>query len=119
MAALRAQLLTGGATVKRLEYEGQLRRIVAPVSGTLAEAAPVVAGQVLHAGDTVATIVPDGGLRIVASYRPAEALGRVRAGQSARLRLDGFPSAQFGNIGAVVSSSARECATGGCASSWP
>jgi hypothetical protein len=69
-------------------------------------------GQVLQAGEAVATIVPDGGLRIVAAYRPADALGRVRAGQPARLRLDGFPATQFGNIRAVVSSSARELRDG-------
>jgi hypothetical protein len=36
----------------------------------------------------------------------------VRAGQTARLRLDGFPPAQFGNIGAVVSTSAHELRDG-------
>jgi multidrug resistance efflux pump len=112
VAALRAEQVTGAATVQRLEHEGRLRRIVAPVSGTLAEVAPLGAGQMLQAGEAVATIIPDGGLRIVAAYRPADALGRVQAGQSARLRLDGFPSTQFGNIGAVVSSSARELRDG-------
>ena len=112
VAALRAELSTGAATVERLEYEGQLRRIVAPVTGTLAEVATLAAGQVLRAGDAVATIVPDGGLRIVAAFQPAEALGRVRAGQPARLRLDGFPPAQFGSIGAVVSTAARELRDG-------
>jgi multidrug resistance efflux pump len=112
VAALRAEQTTGAATVQRLEHEGRLRRIVAPVSGTLAEVATLGVGQVLQAGDAVATIVPEGGLRIVATYRPADALGRVHAGQPARLRLDGFPPAQFGSIGAVVSSSASELRDG-------
>jgi membrane fusion protein (multidrug efflux system) len=112
LAALRAEQTTGAATVQRLEHEGRLRRIVAPVSGTLAEVATLAVGQVLQAGDAVATIVPEGGLRIVAAYRPADALGRVHPGQSARLRLDGFPPTQFGTIGAVVSSSARELRDG-------
>jgi membrane fusion protein (multidrug efflux system) len=112
VAALRAELVTGAATVQRLEHEGQLRRIVAPVSGTLAEVATLAAGQVLQAGDGVATIVPDGGLRIVAAFLPADALGRISAGQTARLRLDGFPPAQFGSIGAVVSTTARELRDG-------
>ena len=112
VAALRAEMATGAATVERLEYEGQRRRILAPVTGTLAEVATLAAGQVLRAGDAVATIVPDGGLRIVAAFQPAEALGRVRAGQPARLRLDGFPPAQFGSIGAVVSTAARELRDG-------
>ncbi|MEO7271054.1 MAG: HlyD family efflux transporter periplasmic adaptor subunit [Vicinamibacterales bacterium] len=112
IAARRAEISTGAATLERLEYEGQQRRIVAPVAGTLAEVVTLAVGQVVRAGEAVATIVPDGGLRIVAVYQPAEALGRVRAGQAARLRLDGFPPAQFGSIGAVVSTVARELRDG-------
>ncbi len=39
--------------------------------------------------------------RIVADFLPA-ALGRIRPGQSARLRLDGFPWTQYGTIPATV-----------------
>lgn len=110
--AMRASLATGEATVARLEHDGTMRRITAPVSGTLAEVATVHAGAFLNEGDTVATIVPPGAIRVVASFPPAEALGRVEVGQTARLRLDGFPFTQYGRLDAVVSSVARELRDG-------
>jgi membrane fusion protein (multidrug efflux system) len=108
VAQLRAQVATGTATVQRLQHEGTLRQIVAPVDGTLAEVATLPVGRVLQPGQAVATIIPAGALRIVAGFMPAEAFGRVRAGQAARLRLDGFPPTQYGSIAATVSNVARE-----------
>jgi multidrug resistance efflux pump len=112
IAGLRAQAQTGTATVKRLQHEGELRQIVAPVSGTLGEVATLAVGRVLQPGNTVATIVPTGGLRIVAGFTPAEAFGRVHTGQRARLRLDGFPPTQYGSVHAVVSNVASELREG-------
>lgn len=112
IAVLQAQLRTGSLTVERLQHEGALRQIVAPVAGTLAEVATLAVGRVLQPGQTVATIVPSGGLRIVAGFAPAAAFGRVHERQPARLRLDGFPPTQYGSIQAVVSSVARELREG-------
>ena len=39
----------------------------------------------------------------VAEFRPAAALGRIRPGQAARLRLEGFPWVQYGSLAARVS----------------
>lgn len=111
-AALRSQVRTASAAVERLEHQGDLRRIVAPADGTLAEVATLRPGQVLDIGATVATVIPSGDLRLVASFLPAEAFGRVRAGQPARLRLDGFPPTQYGGVLAIVSSVASEVRDG-------
>ena len=112
LAELRAKASVGSATVQRLQHQQALRQIVAPVSGILAEAAVLPAGRVLRAGDAVATILPSGNLRIVALFKAAEAFGRVRPGQHARLRLDGFPPAQYGAVTAIVSDVARELRDG-------
>jgi membrane fusion protein (multidrug efflux system) len=45
---------------------------------------------------------------IVAEFPPATALGRVRPGQAARLRLTGFPWTQYGSIEATVARVASE-----------
>jgi len=111
-AALRAQLQAGSLAIERLQHEGALRQIVAPVSGTLAEVATLAVGRVLEPGRIVATIIPEAGLRIVAGFTPAEAFGRVRDGQPARLRLDGFPPTQYGSIPAAVSGVAQELRDG-------
>jgi membrane fusion protein (multidrug efflux system) len=74
----------------------------APIAGTLGHAPPLQPGAVLTQHTTVAQIIPDGELRIVASFRAAE-IGRIVPGLPVRLRLDGFPWAEFGSLrGAVL-----------------
>ncbi len=63
-------------------------------------------------GERLATVVPHGGLIIVADFTPASVLGRIRPGQSARLRLDGFPWAQYGSVPATVTRVAGEVRDG-------
>ena len=57
-------------------------------------------------------MVPAGGLRVVADFPPASAVGRIRPGQTAQVRLTGFPSAQYGVLPAVVSRVAAEARDG-------
>jgi membrane fusion protein (multidrug efflux system) len=56
-------------------------------------------------------IVPPGAAHAVAWF-PVAAAGRLRAGQPARLRLDGFPWIQYGTLAATVARVAKE-PTGG------
>src|SRR5262249_54254781 len=85
----------------RLAIEVDRRLVRAPVAGTLAEAAELRPGAFVATGQTLGVVVPDGQLVLVARLPPA-ALGRVAAGQPARLRLAGFPAAQYGTLGAHV-----------------
>jgi membrane fusion protein (multidrug efflux system) len=64
-------------------------------------------GAVIREGDRVASIIPDGQVHAVAEFLPL-AMGRVRAGQPARLRLDGYPWTQYGHVPATVRSVASE-----------
>ena len=99
-------------SVDRLAYEVQRRRVIAPVSGRLGEVAVLRAGGYVEEGDKVGAIVPDGRLRVVAEFAPPAALGRIRTGQHARLRLQGFPWMQFGAIPATVASVGSEVRDG-------
>jgi membrane fusion protein (multidrug efflux system) len=56
--------------------------------------------------------MPTGKLRVVAEFAPEAAFGRIRPGQPARMRLDGFPWLQFGTISATVDSVAGETRAG-------
>jgi multidrug resistance efflux pump len=96
------------AALQRVEHERERRRIRAPVAGSIGEVAERRVGEFVDEGDELATIVPSGNLRIVAYFIPAAALGRIRPGQRARLRLEGFPWAQYGSIPATVSRVASE-----------
>ena len=99
---LRGSEATTQAGIQRLEDEVDRRLIRAPINGRLGEVANVRVGSVVREGDKLAAVVPTGELRIVASFQPADALGRIQSGQSARLRLDGFPWTEYGSISATV-----------------
>jgi membrane fusion protein (multidrug efflux system) len=109
---LEGESVTSGAAIDRLQYDVEKRRIRAPIAGRLGDVATLRPGAVLHDGDKLASIVPSGGLRIVAEFDPPAALGRIRPGQAARLRLKGFPWAQYGSIAGRVTTVGNEIRDG-------
>jgi adhesin transport system membrane fusion protein len=112
MATLDAEAATLATSVARLESEIERLRVRAPVDGTLAEVTALQPGAWVAEGQHVATVLPRSGLRVVAAFAPAGALGRIRPGQTARLRLDGFPWAQHGSLEARVQEVAGEVRDG-------
>ncbi len=110
---LEGDRTTVAASVERLNYEVERRVIRAPVSGRLGEvAATLRPGAVVNEGDRLCAILPPGRLRAIAEFAPPAAFGRIRPGQPARLRLEGFPWAQYGSIVATVSTVASEIRDG-------
>lgn len=105
--SLHAEVGTAAASIKRLEHAVSRRRILAPVTGRVARLVPMQTGTYLGEGGDICTIVPPGQVKAVAYFAP-QAMGRIRPGQEARLRLDGFPWAQYGSLPAVVSRVAGE-----------
>ncbi len=100
------------ASLLGMDLQIQRRSIVAPVSGRVGQVSDARVGTVVAEGAQLGSIVPDGVLRVVAQFPPPTALGRVRAGQPARVRLDGFPWTQFGTVSAVVRSVGTEARDG-------
>ena len=109
---LEGQRTTVTATLERLAHELTRRHVRAPVAGRLGEVASLQIGTFVKAGDKLGAIVPAGGLKLVADFLPAVALGRVQTGQPARLRLDSFPWTQYGSLTATVHSVASEVRDG-------
>ena len=100
---------TTEAEIQRLLYEIEKCQIRAPVSGRVAGLATLGVGRFVREGDLVATVVPpEEKLEAVADFVPASALGVIRTGQRAWLRLSGFPWTQYGSISATVVSIASE-----------
>ncbi len=112
VARLDAELASFAATINSLEHVIEARTIRAPASGRLGEVGTVRVGSVLAQGEHIATVVAGGDLRVVASFAPAAALGRVSAGQRARIRLDGFPWTEYGAVDATVTQVATELRDG-------
>jgi len=100
------------AASERLDYQIGQRQVRAPVAGTVAEVAPIKIGRMVQPGERICTIVPDGTLKVVALFRPSVALGRIRNGQPARVRLEGFPWTQYGSARATVISVSGEVRDG-------
>jgi membrane fusion protein (multidrug efflux system) len=108
---LDAERLTIDATIARLDYEISLRTLRAPVCGRLADVVILRPGSYLAEGQRVATIVPDGRMRIVAQY-PASAFGRLAEGQRGQMRLQGFPWTEYGSLPVTVTTVGREASDG-------
>jgi len=95
-----------------LASEVEERTIKAPISGWLGRVAELRPGSVVAAGDLVAVVIPDGDLKVSARFRAGPSLGRIRAGQNARLRLRAFPWMRFGQVDAEVLRVGRESLDG-------
>ena len=111
-ANLRASMKTVVPAIERLAVEIDKRRIRAPRSGVLGTVTELRKGGFVAAGDPLFTIIPDGELRAVASYPAWRALGRIQPGQSAQLRMHGFPWTQYGSIHGEVTSIGNEAQDG-------
>jgi membrane fusion protein (multidrug efflux system) len=109
---LDGDIRTAEAALARLAHTIDQTRVRAPIMGHLGEVAPLQPGTVIRQGDILGVVLPAGTLRVVAAFPPAVALGRVQPGQVARLRLDGFPWAQYGSLAATVTSVATEARDG-------
>jgi membrane fusion protein (multidrug efflux system) len=102
VASLEGERATLTAAIRKLDHDVELYRIRAPVSGRLGEIAALQAGGVVREGERIGVVVPTEALRAVAQFLPPRAIGRIRPGQAARLRLDGYPWTQYGTIAATV-----------------
>lgn len=98
----RAQVDVLDAQIAKIDHEIKRRTLRASTSGTLADIAPCAPGMTVARDQKLATLVPEVPIRVVAFFKPEDAIGRVKEGQSAILRVDNFPWTQFGTVGATV-----------------
>jgi membrane fusion protein, adhesin transport system len=108
IVTLEGEHATTRNSIARLAQEQAQLVLRAPVDGVLGEVLSLGNGAFVVAGQKIATVVPRGGLVIVANFPPAAVLGRIHPGQQARMRLDGFPWTAYGSLDAEVSLVASE-----------
>jgi membrane fusion protein (multidrug efflux system) len=109
---LEADRAATEAEITRLHYEIDRRTVRAAADGRLSDCAALRSGTYIKEGDKVGTILPGERLQVVADFPPQVAFGKVREGQSARLKLNAFPWMQFGTVSARVSRVAGEVRDG-------
>ncbi len=102
LLATQAEAVSTRELIEQLRLEVANHQIRAPVSGIVGEMRALGAGAYVAPGQKLATIIPQGDLLIIADFDPTTALGRIRPGQTARFRLEGFPWVQFGTIEATA-----------------
>jgi len=98
--------------LERLALDRERHVIQAPIAGRLGEVDPPSPGAQLRAGERVAVVVPAGDLKLIADFPPEVAVGRIRPGQQASMRLHGFPWLQYGVLRAEVTGVASEIRKG-------
>ncbi len=111
IAKLTGDVAINEAILKSLEHDLELKTIRAYVSGRVEEVGLFRVGTVVKAAEKLATIVPPGEPRVVA-HVPVIAVGRIVPGQTARLRMDGYPWTQFGTLVALVTAVGNEASDG-------
>jgi membrane fusion protein (multidrug efflux system) len=112
LVGLHGNLRMSIAAIARLEQDLEDHTIRAPISGRIGQVSKPQVGSLVTAAQEIASIVPDDEVRIVAQFEPSVVLGRMRPGQSGRMRLDGFSWAQYGAIPATVNTVASEARNG-------
>lgn len=112
LAELDTQRASVSVQVKRLEVEEVRHTIRAPLDGILGQIRAPQVGSVVAVGQTIAVVTPESALEVVADFSPADAIGRVRLGQRARMRVTGVPWTQYGMLEAKVSAVSSEVADG-------
>jgi len=108
LAALVADHDSELVAVRRLEVERERHTLRAPIDGVLGQVRAPQVGSVIASGQTVAVVTPETELQLVADFAPANAVGRVRPGQRANMRVRGFPWTQYGMLGATVTAVSSE-----------
>jgi multidrug resistance efflux pump len=103
LAALRGRLSVLEAELSKLNDVLERKKLRAPCSGLVGAASELRDGAFVAEGTTVASLIPDGDLIVVAQFEPAAALGRIHPGQRARVRLTSYSWLEFGGFDAVVS----------------
>jgi multidrug resistance efflux pump len=102
IARLEGEAAAQRAVLARLAVETAALRITAPVGGRIGELARLGAGAWVRAGEHLGAVIPHDRLQVVGGFSPTAALGRLRPGQRAEVRLDGFPPGEYGRLAARV-----------------
>jgi multidrug resistance efflux pump len=108
LARLQGERETAAAAIASFTHQIARRSVRAPVAGRIGRLTEVRQGSVVQEGQRLADLVPEGALRVVARFPAAVAVGRIRVGQPARVRLAGFPWAVYGTLPATVARVAAE-----------
>ena len=88
--------------IRQLEHRIDELRLRAPFPGKIGAIAQLTVGQVVEPGTWLLTLVPEHGYEFEAHFVAAQAAGRVRVDQHARIEFFALPWTQYGMLDARV-----------------
>lgn len=109
---LEAQVDAARSRIERLQQDVDLRRVAAPIDGRLGEISAVQPGSFVRDGQRLTTVVPPGAVKIVSFFPATLAMGRIRTGQRAHLRLTALAWPQYQSVLAQVTRVSAEPTNG-------
>jgi hemolysin D len=116
---IEGQLRELKVTIDRLEYQIERKHYRAPASGRLVDVAELGAGAFITEGQRLGTILAtDAKVRVRARF-PKEMVGIIKPGQTAQLKLDGYPWTIYGTVPAKVTRVGTEPGTTATAEAIP
>jgi membrane fusion protein (multidrug efflux system) len=99
---IEGQLRELKVAIDRLEYQIEKKHYRAPASGRLVDVVELGAGAFIAEGQRLGTILAtDAAVRVRARF-PKEMVGIIQPGQTAQLKLDGYPWTIYGTVPAKV-----------------
>lgn len=101
-AQLTGAIAELGPQIQQLDHRIDELRLRAPFAGTIGAIAQVTPGQIVAPGTWLMTLVPERGYEFQAHFVAAEAAGRVRVDQRARVEFFALPWTQYGMLDARV-----------------
>lgn len=106
------EMVTYSHNVQKTELTNELRIIKSPVNGTVHEQNIVGKGDVVQAGDVLATLVPKDSEYVAEIKLSNQDFSFMRPGQQAAMRLEAFPFQEygrlFGNVSAISPSTVQD-----------
>ena len=99
---IESQLRELKAAIDRLEYQIERRHYRSPATGRLVDVAELASGAFIADGQRLGTILATNAEVRVRARFPKEMVGMIRPGQTAQLKLDGYPWTIYGTVPARV-----------------
>lgn len=96
LANLESTIAAFEADTRLMDYGRKLDRIVSPLAGVVTSVRVKTAGEVVKAGDTIFTVNPTDQPLVAKVMVPNRGVGRLKVGQSAKLKLDAYPYQNYG-----------------------
>lgn len=108
----RGNLAETEKRIAQLEHEREQYLVRAPQAGILAEVTPLSVGTQVREGQPLGQLLSAEKHIVRAAFTPAAAIGKLKTGHRATMRLDGFPWLQYGEIELQITHVANESRNG-------